>query len=862
MLLSTGQPSPEPFELKWLDGRIVSLRYQGDKSATDYIAKDAELGDVRISYRKPGSAWKEKAPSKVELDQDGHGRRWQLGQELDVHSWFEPKGNQLLWHFRIHNRSQEAVEIGGLSTPLPMRTQFDKSATSSVLKHSFISGAGSFAFWMRPDSVGPYLTMIPAKGVEPEYWNRGPNGTFSIFIRSASEAPNIQAHNGTWRLPHTSKTLQPEQTVDYGYEFEWAKDYNGVRDLLANRGKLDVQVVPSMTVPSNLYAEVALRSSDPVRTVAPEYTDTTKIQAIGSKNGYRLYRIWFKHLGENRLTVLQKSGAKTYLEFFSTEPTETLIKKRAAFITRSQVQDSTKWYDGLLREWNMQSGGWLDPDHYDKIRGWRIYEVTCDDPGLAKPAFLASKNAEFPNQTEVTALDRYIEKFVWGGLQQTTSEPYPYAIYGIPDWKTLRNSKEKDKTRGVNHLWRCYDYPHIIVMYYGMYRVASQHPEIITKLRAFDYLQRAFGTAKAMYTIPDLLVHWSPYETGFYNEVVIPSLIQDLKRTNMMDAASLMEGLWAKKVHQFVSSQVDLFGSEYAFDSTGFESTEVLANTALSDPAKYGTNQSQSQSFLKRQMDANIFCRGSIEPAYYLLGSDYRAGGGDGYTLSYMSPMGGSSVLDYGLHHADSPASYLRLGYQSLLSSWALMNTGTQASNYGYWFPGKDSDGGAGGGFEPASYGKTWLDQPHGRGSWYYSCETDLGYCGYLRAARTLIADDPIFGRFCYCGQTTETGSQYRVQPVDGVGRRLSIRTRQTKLDLELRSSHFAPGFSVSLDERGRILKLAIAPSNAMDAEVKITGLNSATLDGLPLHPNGDDHSVYHLGPSNRFRGLTIKLVH
>ncbi|WP_314963881.1 hypothetical protein [Bradyrhizobium cosmicum] len=64
----------------------------------------------------------------------------------------------------------------------------------------------------------------------------------------------------------------------------------------------------------------------------------------------------------------------------------------------------------------------LGPDNYDRIKGCRIYEVTCDDPGLSKPAYLATKNAEHPDAAEVAALDRYIDTFVWGGLQRTTQE--------------------------------------------------------------------------------------------------------------------------------------------------------------------------------------------------------------------------------------------------------------------------------------------------------------------------------------------------------------------------------------------------------------------------------------------------------
>ena len=39
----------------------------------------------------------------------------------------------------------------------------------------------------------------------------------------------------------------------------------------------------------------------------------------------------------------------------------------------------------------------LGPDNYDRIKSWRVSEVTCDDPGLSKPAYLASKNAESIN---------------------------------------------------------------------------------------------------------------------------------------------------------------------------------------------------------------------------------------------------------------------------------------------------------------------------------------------------------------------------------------------------------------------------------------------------------------------------------
>ena len=90
--------------------------------------------------------------------------------------------------------------------------------------------------------------------------------------------------------------------------------------------------------------------------------------------------------------------------------------------------------------------------------------------------------------------------------------------------------------------------------------------------------------------------------------------------------------------------------------------------------------------------------------------------------------MGGWSVLDYALNFATNPAPYLRLGYASYLSAWALVNSGTPESNYGYWYPGKANDGAAGGGFEPSANGRMWLvpSATLGRGSWFFASEIDL----------------------------------------------------------------------------------------------------------------------------------------
>ena len=780
---------------------ITSLTCVGDTLPTDYVASGSRLGVVEVAWRQAGGAWQRSHDATATIETARLVRIQRHGAALTVTSTLRIDGVVLRWEIAATNTATAPIEIGDLALPLPMPTRFaaGQPEGTAVLKHSFVSGHGSHIFWMRKTSTAPHLALLPARDTPLEYWDTDESGIWRAYIHASAAMEAQEAKGGRWRLPITALTLAPGETRRYAFAFHWAEDYAALRTLFADAGLIDVEAIPGLTIPGDLDARIALRSADAIEGIDAEYPDATHIERLPDHAGYQHYRIRFDRLGENRLALRQAGGRVTWLEFFATEPVETLIAKRAAFIAGHRHTDPAKWYRGLLAEWNMADGVVLGPDNYDRIKGWRIYEVTCDDPGLSKPAFLAGKNAEFAVQAEIDALDDYVEHFVWGGLQRTIGEDWPFGLYGIPDWKTNRDSPDAGK-KGKLHIWRPYDYPHIVALYFGLYRVAREQKGVKTRLPAATYLDRAYGTACAMFTIPKAITDWSADETGFYNELLIVPLIDALVAAGRGADAATLRGHWERKVRTFVLGKPDLFQSEYAFDSTGFESTGAIARYALDHGAAMGVPAEAAARFRDTQLAANLFCRGWLEPAYYLLGSDYRPGGGDAYTLSYMAQMGGWAILDHALHDATDPHPLLRLGYASALSSWALINSGTPESGYGYWYPGKAHDGAAAGGFEPAASGMTWLDQPHHRGAWYYSCEIDLGFCGALRAAATIVADDPVFGRVCHGGDLRETG----VVPRDGVRRRLHVRLgKHRRTDIELVGARFARDAVVTIDAQG-----------------------------------------------------------
>jgi hypothetical protein len=613
------------------------------------------------------------------------------------------------------------------------------------------------------------------------------------------------------------------------FKFRWADDYQGVRDVLYEEGLFDIHVVPGMTVPVDLDARVSLRTKNKM-ILTPEFPEQTVIEALGDREkDTPVFKIRFSRLGENWVRIDYGDNLYMILEFFVTEPLETLIKKRSAFLVENQQhRDPSKWYDGLFSEWDMRSGILRSPEDRD---GLNRYVLSCDDPGLGKAPFVAAKNVHYPERSEIEAVEVYIERFLWGKLQCTDEEPYPYGVYGIPDWKVNRESRATDREGWTGHVWRVFDYPHVINLYWNMFRIAKLYPELVRYLDADGYLERAFGTAKAYFTLPRETANWPAEALGNFDELVISDLIEALHTRGWTEKAAWLRERWEGKIERFINDRPNLFHSEYPFDPTGFESYQAFADYAMREminPEKtLDVTLEATERFMEEEIATNIATRGWLETAYYLLGGE-RA-------LRYMSQMGGWSVLHHGLHYADNPAEYLRLGYASFLSSWALMNTGSPESGYGYWYPGKHNDGAAGSAFVMESYGRTWLGKEQPRGPWFYSAEIDLGFGGALRTAATIVFEDPLFGWFAYGGHLSHDGDSVTVVPRDGLRKRFHWIRGDHRFGLWLDRDGFARDLPlvVSMDLAEIRFNLENRTGDAHETRIGLSGLPKGDYDVL-----------------------------
>jgi hypothetical protein len=711
--------------------------------------------------------------------------------DLRVNQAFALEGDTLAWTIVLANAGARPMEIGDLAVPFNFAERAGGRSdiyTHKLLRQSLVAGHGSWAYWQRSNGDGPYLVVTPDAATKFEYYDSS-TGAFTPYVHAKAASAAAVAAGGNWRLPVSSLTLAPTgstgSSATYVFRFRWAKDFAGVRDALYDAGKFDTRVVPGMVVPTDVTAMFSLRTKQAIASIDAEHSASTSVELMTSKpDGTKVYRARFSRLGENMLTIRYGGGHWTSLEFFVTEPLEIVIQKRAAFlVSHQQHKDPAKWYYGVYADWDQRNEILRGPEDRDNLSAWLT--DANDDAGNARPAFIAAKNVFFPNQTEIDSLERYIGHYLWGNMQMTEREKYPYAIYGIQNWKANRASPDEGRN-GQAHVWRIYDYPHIIHLYYRMYQIAKFYPSRSKYLDAAGYLERAYRTAVAYWTVPLAVEKWSADAVGTMNEAVVPDLIRALDDEGHTDWAATLRGHWEGKVDRFVNRTPNLYGSEFAFDSTGFESTGAFAHYAMT----HGTPGEPERKFMNFQLLLDMSDRGWLETTYYQLGSDYR--GTLTYLLSYMSQLGGWSILDYGLHFAADPADYLQLGYASSLSSWALVNSGTEQSGYGYWFPSRNNDGATGGGFMPEPMGRAWIGKSMTRGAWYYSAEEDVGYVGALRTHATILTRDPVFGELAYGGVVTRAGQSARVVPRDGLRVRFHVIRDDQRLHMELDHDGYA----------------------------------------------------------------------
>jgi len=805
------------FHLEWNENGtgLEVLRRGGYEDGINFLAADKglHLGTVFLSCTLP----------------DGTGRAAEIGRDVKVASDFrfsESDAKELIWEISVQNTAETDVVIEDLKLPLQMNTVYVADArvnyTQRLVRHAYVSGNASVLYWQRPDGVFPALVMLCGKNTslvdcELDRSTGGPGwyGTYSVCIHAKD------ADRNAWFPENVSTHLRPWESRTFSFLFRWAESYEDIRNIVYAAGRPDVISLPGMVIPKGMDCTLAVRHRSDYTL---EFPDMVKYQKKEKRGGYDVYNLSFEKTGRYPIAVKYEDGYG-YLDYFATEEIETLLKIRARHVASCQQYRGDAWYNGLISLWNMETERMLTPEYTEGI--YPYCTGGADDPGLCKASVIAAKNCYYPCQEEIDAVEYYMEHFLWGGLQRREDEePYPYGIYGSDYWFDNRNSTVTYGSggHGQERMWRTFDYTHIIGLYRDMYRIARKYPDMTKYLDWRGYLMRSYKTAIAFYEVPYSIYmkngwahhgycDWA-FKQGNFHEINIPWLIEDLEREGYPDEAAKLRYYWEQKVMYMLEIHPYPFGSEMWFDSTAFESTHIIAEYGLKNPLPedltfYDKNKNGPGEggeirfapvgkdavwdFMEKEIRANMADRGCMEPTFYHMGSDVRQGGDCDYLMSYMSQLGGRSILDYAVVYAgrrakiipeaseekvyteENSSIWMRTGYASYLSSFMLINTGTDYP----WYGTEQNRGAAGWGFEPLQKGRMFIPTKHdiSNAPWPYDGEIDNGFIGAMRTSCSVFYRDDVMGYVFLGGHTEEDGmGKYRLYPADGLRQRFHFR--------------------------------------------------------------------------------------
>jgi hypothetical protein len=390
------------FRLSYDDRGITGLANPHDPFGAEMLPRGQRLG-LTVKFKTEGGDWRDVVTSYAESSADNARVIYTNGatnEPLKVTQIFKTDGTVVDWDIALEASTNSAIEVGDLAINIPVvgpRGEEPKEIFEhGFLKHQFISGNGSFLYFVRASGTPPFLIVTVKPGTKLEYFAGGfGRGGAQVFVHSGLSGANEK--RGTWRQPHTSLKLgaAERKSVNYGFRFHWAKSYDEMREILFNEGLFDIRAVPGMTVPEDLTAKFSLHTKAKIESIEAEFPAETKItKLVEPLRDVKVYEVAFKRLGENMLTIHHDGGRKTYLEYFVTEPLETLIKKRASFIIdRQQIRDPSKWWDGVFGPYDMKNKVVRTIDDPDIFLGRMVYTLTCDDPGLCKAPYVAERTS-------------------------------------------------------------------------------------------------------------------------------------------------------------------------------------------------------------------------------------------------------------------------------------------------------------------------------------------------------------------------------------------------------------------------------------------------------------------------------------
>ncbi len=537
-------------------------------------------------------------------------------------AWAIDASGRLVLHFNIANTSRADVAIGGLGFPVVFNNMIQNFVTNRARTlpqaheicsffDPYVGRDAGYLQVTRLSGAGPALVVTPQPGTKTPFEAFRPlndasrrgqtfEGAFEWTVHSSAYASNEWKGVEQWNTP-TSLTLKPGESRAFGLRLLVSDEIRNIEQTLTANGRPVAVGIPGYIVPMDIDARLFIdtghhprrgpmssmgRTVTGIRAEPAGSLTITSVPFVADLNRVQ-YVIRGRKWGRSRIVVTYSDGLMQTIHYYVTKASAEAIADMGRFLTtKAWYTDTT---DPFRRAPSVMT--------YDRANNRIVTEDTrvwvaglSDEGGVGAWLAAIMKAYGQPKKEEVDKLAEFVDTVIWGRLQYSEGErkygvkkslffydpkvlpDYPYQQGNWTSW----TSWNKEAADAVN---RAYDYPHVVSAYWTMYRLARNHPGLVTRQTWEWYLDKAFNTVKYMaggFQQPGARGGVGYVNVGLMNGNIFLMLLEDLKREGWTEQFEYLEGAMKRRADRWQADAYP-FGSEMAWDSTGQE--EIYAWT-------------------------------------------------------------------------------------------------------------------------------------------------------------------------------------------------------------------------------------------------------------------------------------------